>query len=71
MLKKHKFTEQTKIGRWFEREEKKADDLPKDFEKYYDKMIKKEISKIEMVKLLGYGCGRAILYRWIKLYKIN
>lgn len=57
----------TKSGKWFGREEKKVDDLPKDFKKYYDKMISKEITKVEMAKLLG--CGRATLYRWIKLYE--
>ena len=29
-------------------------------------MINKEITKVEMAKLLG--IGRATLYRWIKLY---
>ncbi|OOM67942.1 recombinase family protein [Clostridium sp. BL-8] len=57
----------TKTGRWFGREEKKAENLPKEFKKYYIKMINKELSKVEMVKLLD--CGRATLYRWIKLYK--
>lgn len=57
----------TKTGRWFGREEKKIDDLPKDFKKYYLKMINKELSKVEMAKLLG--VGRATLYRWIKLYE--
>lgn len=59
----------TKTGRWFGREEKKAEDLPKDFKKYYVKMINKELSKVEMAKLLG--VGRATLYRWIKLYVFN
>lgn len=57
----------TKTGRWFGREDKKIDDLPKDFKKYYFKMINKELSKVEMAKLLG--VGRATLYRWIKLYE--
>lgn len=57
----------TKSGKWFGREEKTIDDLPKDFYKYYTKMINKEISKVEMSKLLG--CSRATLYRWIKLYE--
>lgn len=65
-VEKCKTTGETKTGRWFGREEKKIDDLPKDFKKYYDKMINKEISKVEMAKLLQ--CGRATLYRWIKLY---
>lgn len=60
-------TGETKTGRWFGREEKKIDDLPKDFKKYYVKMINKELSKVEMAKLLG--VGRATLYRWIKLYE--
>ncbi|AJH02156.1 resolvase [Clostridium beijerinckii] len=57
----------TKTGRWFGREEKKSGDLPKDFKRYYIKMINKELSKVEMAKLLG--VGRATLYRWIKLYE--
>ncbi|MEG1482929.1 MAG: recombinase family protein [Cetobacterium sp.] len=60
-------TGETKTGKWFGREEKKVEDLPKDFKKYYNKMISKEISKLEMGKLLG--CSRATLYRWIKLYE--
>lgn len=57
----------TKTGRWFGRTEKTVEELPKDFKKYYIKMINKEISKVEMAKLLG--CGRATLYRWIKIYE--
>ena len=57
----------TKSGKWFGREEKTIEDLPKDFYKYYTKMINKEISKVEMSKLLG--CSRATLYRWLKLYE--
>ena len=37
------------------------------YKKYYDKMLNKEITKVEMAKLLG--VGRATLYRWIKLYE--
>ena len=66
-VEKCKATGETKTGRWFGREEKTIEDLPKDFKKYYAKMINKEISKVEMSKLLG--CGRATLYRWIKLYE--
>lgn len=66
-VEKCKATGETKTGRWFGREEKKADDLPKEFKKYYKKMINKEISKVEMSKLLG--VGRATCYRWIKLYE--
>ena len=66
-IEKCKAIGETKTGRWFGREEKKAEDLPKEFKKYYDKMINKEISKVEMAKLLG--CGRATLYRWIRLYE--
>lgn len=51
----------------FGREERKVSDLSKDFKKYYDKMLNKEITKVEMAKLLG--VGRATLYRWIKLYE--
>ncbi|HII4479879.1 recombinase family protein [Clostridium perfringens] len=57
----------TKSGKWFGREEKTVEDLPKSFEKYYKKMQDGIISKVEMAKLLG--CGRATLYRWIKLYE--
>ena len=59
----------TKSGKWFGREEKKVSDLPKDFKKYYDKMINKEITKVEMAKVLG--IGRATCYRWIEIYKNN
>ncbi len=64
-VEKCKATRETKTGRWFGREEKKIADLPKDFRKYYNKMTSKEITKVEMAKLLG--CGRSTLYRWIKL----
>ncbi|BDC03396.1 recombinase family protein [Clostridium perfringens] len=57
----------TKSGKWFGREEKTIEDLPKSFEKYYKKMQDGIISKVEMAKLLG--CGRATLYRWLKLYE--
>ena len=57
----------TKSGKWFGRQEKKVEDLPKDFKKYYDKMVSKEITKVEMAKLLG--CGRSTVYRWLKLYE--
>ena len=66
-VEKCKATGKTKTGRWFGRAEKTAEDLPKDFKKYYDKMVNKEISKVEMAKLLS--CGRATLYRWIELYE--
>ena len=66
-VEKCKATGETKTGRWFGREEKKVDDLPKDFKKYYKKMLNKEISKVEMSKLLG--VSRATCYRWIKLYE--
>lgn len=66
-VEKCKATGETKTGKWFGREEKQVEDLPKEFKKYYDKMIRKEITKVEMAKLLG--CGRATLYRWIKLYE--
>ncbi|MBQ3420662.1 MAG: recombinase family protein [Romboutsia sp.] len=68
-VEKCKVTGTTKTGRWFGREVKKAEYLPKDFKKYYLKMLNREISKTEMAKLLG--CGRATVYRWIKLYENN
>lgn len=64
---KCKATGETKTGKWFGREEKTVEDLPKDFKKYYNKMINKEITKVEMAKLIK--CGRATLYRWIKIYE--
>ena len=59
----------TKSGKWFGREEKTIEDLPKEFKRYYDRMQNKEITKVEMSKILG--CGRATLYRWIKIYENN
>ncbi|WP_252249165.1 recombinase family protein [Clostridium sp. VAP23] len=66
-IEKCRATGKTKTGKWFGRVDKKAEDLPKEFRKYYLKMINKEISKTEMAKLLG--CGRATVYRWIDLYE--
>ncbi|MZI81197.1 recombinase family protein [Clostridium butyricum] len=66
-VEKCKATGETKTGKWFGREEKTVEDLPKDFKKYYNKMINKEITKVEMAKLIK--CGRATLYRWIKIYE--
>lgn len=66
-IERCKQTGTTKTGRWFGRQEKTVDELPGNFKKYYDKMINKEITKVEMAKLLE--CGRATLYRWIKLYE--
>lgn len=66
-IERCKQTGTTKTGRWFGRQEKTVDELPSNFKKYYDKMINKEITKVEMAKLLE--CGRATLYRWIKLYE--
>lgn len=57
----------TRSGKWFGQPQKQIEDLPKDFTKYYRKMYNKEITKVEMAKLLG--VGRATLYRWIKLYE--
>lgn len=59
----------TKSGKWFGREEKTVESLPKNFSKYYNQMINKQITKVEMSKLLQ--CSRATLYRWIKLYEGN
>lgn len=57
----------TRSGRWFGREVKTKESLPKNFEKYYEQMKDDKITKIEMARLLG--CGRATLYRWLKLYE--
>ncbi|MCD3211009.1 recombinase family protein [Clostridium botulinum C/D] len=66
-IERCKIEGKTKTGRWFGREEKQVEDLPKNFKKYYDKMKNKEISKVEMAKLLE--VGRATVYRWIKIYE--
>lgn len=59
----------TKSGKWFGRKEKTVQQLPKNFKKYYKQMKAGLITKVEMAKLLE--CGRATLYRWIKLYEEN
>lgn len=41
--------------------------LPKDFQKYYEKLMNKEITKVEMAKLLK--VARATVYSWIKQYE--
>lgn len=66
-VEKCKATGHTKSGRWFGREEKQIEDLPKNFKKYYINMINKEITKVEMAKLLG--VGHATIYRWIQLFE--
>lgn len=68
-VEKFKVIGETKTGKCFGREEKTVGDLPKDFMKYYKKMCNKEITRVEMAKLLG--GGRATLYKWIKLFKDN
>ena len=66
-----KATGETKTGNWFGRQEKKAEDLPKDFIKYYRRLKTKssngDLTAVEVAKLLG--VGRATLYRWIKIYE--
>ena len=66
-----KATGETKTGNWFGRQEKKTEDLPKDFIKYYRRLKTKnsngDLTAVEVAKLLG--VGRATLYRWIKLYE--
>lgn len=57
----------TKSGRWFGRQEITAEDLPKDFKKYYDRWKAKDITGVEFAKLLK--TSRATLYRWIKIYE--
>lgn len=64
---KCKATGKIKSVRWFDRQEKKVDDLPNKFKRYYEKMKNKGITKVKMAKLLG--GGRATLYRWIELYQ--
>lgn len=49
------------------RAKKTAEDLPKNFSKYYNQMINKEINKSEMARLLG--VTRQGLYKWLKLYE--
>lgn len=66
-VEKCKATGETRTGNWFGRQEKHIEELPNSFKKYYNQMQEKQITKVEMAKLLG--CGRAILYRWIKLYE--
>lgn len=62
-----KETGRTKTGRWFGRQEFTADDLPKDFKRYYKKMQEGELSKVEVAKILG--VARSTLYRWIDIYE--
>lgn len=59
----------TKTGKWFGRQEVTKEDLPKNFEKYYNMMKNKTITKIEMADLLN--VSRQTVYRWIKLYENN
>jgi Site-specific recombinases, DNA invertase Pin homologs len=66
-IEKCKATGETKTGRWFGRQEVTAEDLPKEFKKYYVKWKSKEITATEFAKLLG--TSRATLYRWIKIYE--
>ena len=66
-VEKCRATGTTKTGKWFGRQELTAEDLPKDFKKYYEKWKAKEITAVEFAKLLK--TSRATLYRWIKLYE--
>jgi Site-specific recombinases, DNA invertase Pin homologs len=66
-VEKCKATGTTKTGNWFGRQELTADDLPKDFKKYYERWQVKDITAVEFAKLLK--TSRATLYRWIKLYE--
>ena len=59
----------TKSGNWFGRQEKTVESLPRNFSKCYNQVKDKQITKVEMSKLLQ--CSRATLYRWIKLYEEN
>lgn len=49
------------------RAKKTADELPKNFKKYYLQMKSGELNKSEMAKLLG--ITRQGLYKWLKLYE--
>lgn len=49
------------------RAKKTADELPKNFKKYYDQMKAGEINKSEMARLLS--ITRQGLYKWLKLYE--
>ena len=57
----------TKSGKWFGRQEKCKEELPAEFERYYNRMSRKQINKTEMAKLLG--ITRKTLYRWIDLFE--
>lgn len=49
------------------RAKKTAEELPKNFKKYYDQMKAGEINKSEMARLLS--ITRQGLYKWLKLYE--
>jgi DNA invertase Pin-like site-specific DNA recombinase len=66
-IEKCKITGTTKTGKWFGRQELTADNLPKEFKKYYDRWKAKEITAVEYARLLK--TSRATLYRWIKIYE--
>ncbi|MCD3234308.1 recombinase family protein [Clostridium botulinum D/C] len=59
----------TKSGKNIGRPSITVDELPKDFEKYYKKVIKKQITKNDMAKILG--ISRMTLYRYIKMFDNN
>ena len=59
----------TPKGKKWGRAKKKADELPKNFKKYYDQVNKGEINKSEMAKLLN--TSRQTVYSWIKIYEDN
>lgn len=66
-----KETGETKTGKWFGREEKTVEQLPKEFKRYYRRLKSKscdgDLTTTEMAKLLD--CSRTTLYRWIALYE--
>lgn len=66
-VEKCKATGITKTGKWFGRQEVTANDLPKEFKKYYDRWKNKDITAVEFAKLLK--TSRATIYRYIKLYE--
>lgn len=68
-IERCKVTGTTKTGRWFGREEKTVNDLPREFPRYYRRLKGKggDLTKVEVAKLLN--TSRASLYRWIKIYE--
>lgn len=58
---------ETAKGKKWGRAKKTAEELPKNFKKYYDQLQAHEINKAEMARLLN--VSRQGLYKWLKLYE--